>query len=149
MKHFKPLAVLAFCLCGLAALTSFTVNEGTFSLRYVSSKPEPTIITLTYTNFADYPSIDCSFASEGGFQASGTATMQVHTFGNVWHCLTTFKTEEGTFTIREECNQTTNLGQWQIVEGTGAYEYLHGNGKLTMPDWGTIYTGEISWLNNK
>jgi hypothetical protein len=150
MKHFKRLAILAFCLSGLAALSSFTVreNHSTYPSK-VRDNPVPTTITLTYTGFDAYPTLYCSFTSEGGLQASGTATMVVNTFGNVFHCHTTFVTEQGTFTIQEECNQTTWVGQWQIVEGTGAYENLHGNGKLSMPDWGTIYTGKISWLNKE
>jgi hypothetical protein len=148
MKHFNRLAIFTFCLIGLATFSSFTVRDSVSYLRKVRDNPVPTTITLTYTDFAKYPTIDCSFTTEGGLQISGTATMVVHTFGNVFHCLTMFVSEQGTFTIQEECNQTTYVGQWQIVDGTGAYENLHGNGNLTMPDWGTIYTGKISWLNN-
>lgn len=146
MKPFKPLAILSFCLFGLAAFSSFTARENHLYLGSVQDKPVPTTITLTYTG-GEWPITYGTFTSEGGLTTSGTATMVIHEFGNVWHCLTTFTSEQGTFTIREECNRTTYVGQWQIMDGTGAYENLHGNGKLAMPDWGTIYTGKISWLN--
>ena len=59
--------------------------------------------------------------------------MYVNSFGNVFHCIITLVTSEGTLTIREECNKTTFMGQWQIIDGTGAYATLRGNAKVMMP----------------
>lgn len=34
--------------------------------------------------------------------------------------------------IHSQCNLLTNVGQWRIVRGTGAYAGLRGNGSLLM-----------------
>ena len=72
--------------------------------------------------------------------------MFVNSFGNVFHCIITLVTSEGTLTIREECNKTTFMGQWQIMEGTGAYVNLRGNGKVMMPQGFEVLEGVIYWI---
>ena len=70
----------------------------------------------------------------------------MNSFGNVFHCIITLVTSEGTLNIREECNKTTFMGQWQIVDGTGAYINLRGNGKVMMPRGFEVLEGVIYWI---
>jgi hypothetical protein len=61
------------------------------------------------------------------------------------HCLYVFVSEDGTFTVREDCEFFTDPahGIWRIVSGTGAYRHLQGIGSALMPDNLEIWTGVV------
>jgi len=110
-----------------------------------SNKPTPVTITMTITG-GRFPTFTGPVTTTGDLIPPGEGSMFVNSFGNVFHCIITLVTSEGTLTIREECNKTTFMGQWQIVEGTGAYVNLRGNGIVMMPRGFEILEGVIYWI---
>lgn len=148
MKHLKLPFFIPLFVAGFIAVTSFT-TQGSSKIKKVQiQSPESTTITLAYTG-GSFPTLDCEFTAEGGLETSGTAKMDINMFGGVFHCLTTFSDENGTFTIKEECNMKTWVGVWQVIEGAGAYANLRGGGSLTMPDWDEIYPGKMRWTRGQ
>jgi hypothetical protein len=85
--------------------------------------------TLTWTG---------TFTTSGALDISGDAIMVIgpNVNGTIAHCEITLTTSDGTITIHEECQFATKpyKGRWEIVDGTGAYANLLGNGSLSMPD---------------
>ena len=60
------------------------------------------------------------------------------------HCIFLITFPNGTITIRMNCNMVTFNGVWQVLDGTGAYSNLKGNGSLIMPnDNDEILTGTV------
>ena len=111
-----------------------------FTTGWVSSKPahNPTPITITcpFTDIGAYPFFPGTFTISGAFETSGEATMDAGFNFNFRraHCTITLTDEHGTITIHEECHFASipHKGRWEIVNGTGAYANLRGNGSLTM-----------------
>jgi len=83
-----------------------------------TNKPMPVTITMTITG-GTFPTFTGPITTTGDLIPPGEGSMFVNSFGNVFHCIITLVTSEGTLNIREECNKTTFMGQWQIAEGTG------------------------------
>ena len=108
------------------------------------NKPIPVTITMTITG-GTFPTFTGPITTTGDVIPPGEGSMYVNSFGNVFHCIITLVTSEGTLKIREECNKATFMGQWQIVEGTGAYVNLRGNGKVMMPRGFEVLEGIIYW----
>ena len=109
-----------------------------------SGKPIPVTITMTITGGV-FPTFTGPITTTGNLIPPGEGSMYVNSFGNVFHCIITLITSEGTITIRELCNKTTFMGEWQIVDGTGAYVNLRGNGKVMMPRGQEVLEGTIQW----
>ena len=59
----------------------------------------------------------------------------LNTNGIVYHCIWTLTDGNGTITLHEQCEQGSSVaqGRWEIVNGTGAYTNLRGNGSSLMP----------------
>ena len=110
-----------------------------------NNKPVPVTITMTITG-GTFPTYTGPITTTEDLIPPGQGSMYVNSFGNVFHCTITLVTSEGTLTIREECNKTTFMGQWQIVESTGAYVNLRGNGKVLMPRGFEVLEGIIYWI---
>ena len=110
-----------------------------------SNKPTPVTITMTITG-GTFPTFTGPITTTGNLIPPGEGSMFVNSFGNVFHCIITLVTSEGTLKIREECNKTTFMGQWQIMKGTGAYVNLRGNGKVMMPRGFEVLEGVIYWI---
>jgi hypothetical protein len=85
--------------------------------------------TLTWTGY---------FTTSGALDITGDAIMVINpnVNGTIAHCEITLTAPDGTITIHEECQFATKpyKGRWEIVDGTGAYTNLRGNGSLSMPD---------------
>ena len=96
------------------------------------NEPASVIITMTITG-GTFPTFTGPITTSGNLLPPGDGSMFVKSFGNVFHCIIMLETSDGTVEIRQECNKTTFMGQWQIVNGTGAYVNLRGNGKVLMP----------------
>jgi hypothetical protein len=114
---------------------------------YLQVNPIPVTITMTITGGA-FPTFTGPITTTGDLIPPAEGSMYVNSFGNVFHCIITMVTSEGTITIREECNKTTFMGQWQIVDGTGAYANLRGNGKVMMPRRQEVLEGTIAGINS-
>lgn len=110
-----------------------------------SNKPIPVTITMTITG-GTFPTFTGPITTTGDLIPPGEGSMYVNSFGNVFHCIITLVTFEGTIRIREECNKATFMGQWQIIDGTGAYANLRGNGKVMMPRGFEVLEGIIYWI---
>ena len=101
-----------------------------------SQNHKPVTITAVY-NFSTFPNVSGTFTTTGALNTSGTTTMAINPNANGTraHCVIVLTSELGTITIHQECEFATSpaKGQWQIVDGTGAYANLKGNGSLLMP----------------
>ena len=77
-----------------------------------------------------------TFTASGALETSGTNFMEVRASGkshvSAIHCTNSVVTPDGTFTILMNCQFSTSTGQWRIINGTGAYTNLRGNGSLIM-----------------
>ena len=112
-----------------------------------NNKPMPIVITATYTS-GKFPLFSGTFVTTDGSIPSGTTTMYVQPIGKlVFHCIITLITRNGNISIREECQfaTTPSGGQWQIIEGTGDYVNLRGNGNVMMPPGQEVLEGSIRW----
>lgn len=130
MRHNKcfsaaiALCVIAFCAMGVAPAAS----------------AKPTGVTIdSHFDPAGYPDEVGTFTSSGALTISGDATMHVECLGARCHCVVILIASDGsgTITIDQRCEFGSPYpykGRWQIVDGTGAYTDLKGNGSLTMPD---------------
>ena len=115
------------------------------------SAPEPTPVTITAVfDFSTLPDVAGTFTTSGALAISGVATMHVgfNADGTRAHCVVTLIASDGTGTIiiHQQCEFATPYpyrGRWEIVNGTGAYANLRGNGSLTMPDDQEAMTGFI------
>ena len=82
--------------------------------------------------------------ASGAINATGTFVMPTESLGMALHCIFILTFSTGTITIRMNCNMVTFNGEWQIIEGTGAYQNLKGGGSLVMPnDTDEILTGTL------
>ena len=80
----------------------------------------------------------------GAFEAVGSYEMPTEVHGSALHCVFMITFPNGTVTIRMNCNMVTFNGVWKVLEGTGAYANLKGNGSLIMPnDDDEILTGTV------
>lgn len=108
--------------------------------------PTPVTITAIFTG-GTFPVLTGYFTTSGALDITGDAEMTIgpKADGKVAHCIVELTTPEGNITIRQECEFSTDpaRGSWQIVEGTGAYENLKGNGSLLMPPNTEAMTGKI------
>jgi hypothetical protein len=112
------------------------------------NQPIPVTITATYTG-GKFPTFTGTFLVTDGLIPTGTTTMFVQPLGQqVFHCIITLFTQNGSITIREECQFATTpaSGVWQIADGTGDYINLRGNGKVMMPPGQEVLEGSISWI---
>ena len=133
--------LLLFTAASFILLTAFKTNN------LPSPSKGPVTITAVY-DFSTFPFVTGTFTSSGALTISGTSTMDVgpNTNGVRAHCVVTLTAPNGTITIHQQCEFSTNppKGRWEIVAGTGAYANLKGNGSLLMPPnteamEGTIY----------
>lgn len=147
------ISIIAFAGCkkedssvsGPNQASSMTMDNGTTSNTGKANTPTPVTITLAITG-GSFPTLTGPVTTTGNLILPGQGSMFINAFGNVFHCTITVVTSEGTITIRQECNKTTFMGQWQIAEGTGAYVNLRGNGKVMMPRGFEVLEGVIYWI---
>jgi len=142
MQHNKIISA-AIVLCTIAFFTMASVPSGS------ASTPTPVTITGTY-DFSTFPDVTGTFTTTGALTISGDTTMHIgpNYNGTRAHCVVTLIASDGTGTIiiHQQCEFATPYpyrGRWEIVNGTGAYANLRGNGSLTMPDDQEAMTGFI------
>ena len=73
-----------------------------------------------------------TFESTGAIATTGLESQVFRVAGLSLHCVHTLTDANGTIVIRSQCNLVTNVGEWRVVSGTGAYAGLKGNGSLLM-----------------
>jgi hypothetical protein len=121
MQHNKFLsAAIALCLIAI-----FTMSGAP------SPTAKPTPVTFVFTAGTHTLTIT------GAIEATGTYTMNpVVITGRTAHCTNNLVTPYGTITALSSCQSNSSgvgtIGTWHIVNGTGAYANLRGNGKLVM-----------------
>jgi hypothetical protein len=141
MRH-NNIFTAAIALCMIAFFTMGSVPSASAS----TPTPVPVTITGVY-DFTNFPYVTGTFTTSGALTISGTTTMHVdpNYNGIRAHCVVMLTPSDGsgTITIDQECQFATSMpapyptgqgkGRWEIVDGTGAYANLNGNGSLTMP----------------
>lgn len=148
MKQYKffsaaiALVLIAFFTTGW--MTSPTaVGSNTLS----STKPTSVFLNTTQLTVTGAPP---SVVKTGTYVASpelgtsGTYVMDIHFFGQAFHCTTTFTPNGGDeFTTFSECQMTTLTGQWRVISGTGIYSDLKANGSIVMVPRHEMCTGRV------
>jgi len=133
MNKLNKFSSAAIALCVIAIFTMGSVPS-------VWANPTPISINAHFDP-SGFPDEVGTFTTSGALTISGNATMHVepNRTGTIAHCVVTLIASDGsgTITIHQRCEFATPYpykGRWQIVDGTGAYANLNGNGSLTMPD---------------
>jgi len=139
MKQNKFLTVLIV----LSTIAFFTTS---WKAIPVTPKKQWVSINGTY-DFSTFPNTTGTYVTSGALNLSGYTTMDINPIvpGKVSHCVVVLYAKDGTITIHQSCEFSTNpaKGQWKIVSGTGAYANLKGNGSLLMPPNQEAMTGYI------
>lgn len=142
-------------MIGVLALlltSSFTPRNSVSSQGLATAKAlrvaEPVTIHTTITGVEEDGTTYTGVVEISGcITASGTYVMPTEAHGMALHCILELDLPNGNITITMKCNMKTLNGQWQVVEGTGAYQELKGGGSLVMINQETeeILTGKIRW----
>ena len=147
-KAIKSALALSISLFTLFTVSSFTKSapiKGSNSIVTALSEKTP-VTFFTRATSADGTTYYGTVEASGGIDATGTYVMPTEVHGMALHCLLIITFPDGTLTIRMNCNMRTGNGRWQILEGTGVYSELRGNGPLVMPNENDeILTGNIKW----
>ncbi|MGH9967569.1 MAG: hypothetical protein ACREBG_07010 [Pyrinomonadaceae bacterium] len=101
------------------------------ALSAQAAKRQPVSIVIHDFAVSDDTAVG-TFESTGDIETSGLESQVFRVNGLTLHCVHTLTAAEGTIVIHSQCNLLTNVGQWRIVSGTGAYAGLKGNGSLLM-----------------
>ena len=147
-KAILTVALITIGLFTVLTLTSFnynTVTKENSSQLAVLNKRVP-ITFFTSATSAEASTYFGIVEASGGINKSGTYVMPTEVHGMALHCLLIITFPDGTITIRMNCNMKTGNGRWQVLEGTGVYAELEGNGPLVMPnETDEILTGTLRW----
>jgi hypothetical protein len=143
LKIIKMQLKSTFVFLGLSfiSLTGFNSKKNVLPLSHDSktTRQDFTPVTITAT-FTETSTLTWTgyFTTGGALDITGDAIMVINPNmnGTTAHCEITLTTDGGTIIIHEECQFATKpyKGRWEIVDGTGAYTNLRGNGSLSMPD---------------
>ena len=117
----------------LAAALLVTVSSvmAVSALSAPVAEPEPVFIDIHDFTVSDDTAVG-TFESTGAIATSGVESQVFLVAGLSLHCVHTLTAAEGTIVIRSQCNLVTNVGEWRVVSGTGAFAGLKGNGSLLM-----------------
>ncbi|MEO6000195.1 MAG: hypothetical protein ABIN89_25380 [Chitinophagaceae bacterium] len=103
---------------------------------YAGCKKEqsaPVSMNFTYSGQKAPGSFIGTFSATGGIKTSGTNLMTVQTVGEEFNCVYTLTPDDGgSIVLYSHCKMATNTGTWRILNGTGSYSNLGGNGSLIM-----------------
>ena len=143
-RSIISISIIAACIMAFFMLSSFKTTPSVStskSLTFDRAAPITFFGSITGGAGTTYTGI---VQATGGINASGTFVMPTELLGMALHCVFILTFPSGTITIRMNCNMTTLNGQWQIIDGTGAYQNLKGGGSLIMPnDTDEILTGTL------
>ena len=149
----KSILSMAACIMVLVMFSSFTmVSTESFKTSKASALSKSPVTFLTSaTSISESPTgfiFLGTVTATGAINASGTYWMDVEFHGkSALHCVLVLTLPNGTITMRMNCNMMTGLGRWQVLDGTGSYQTLKGQGPLVMPnDIEEILTGTVSGL---
>ena len=118
-------------LLAVALLVTVSSVMAVSALSAPVAEPEPVFIDIHDFTVSDDTAVG-TFESTGAIATSGDESQVFRVAGLSLHCVHTLTAAEGTIVIRSQCNLVTNVGQWRVVSGTGAYAGLKGNGSLLM-----------------
>ena len=110
-------------LCGLVMAAAALTTQ--------AAEPVPVFIDIHDFTVSDDTAVG-TFESTGGIATTGDESQVFRVSGLSLHCVHTLTDANGTIVIYSQCNLVTNVGQWRVVSGTGAYAGLRGNGTLLM-----------------
>lgn len=141
-------ALISISALALGLLTSFTplntIKEKLSTKDVQQKKGAITFYAHDPNILEDGTTYTGTIRAEGAINAEGENIMYTEVHGMALHCTLVATFPLGTLTIRMNCNMKTFNGRWKILEGTGAYASLKGEGSLVMPnDVDEILTGSI------
>jgi hypothetical protein len=134
------LAFVFVAVLGAAAictLPAFTVNKTTQVWKHARySQPVPIEVAYTKVGPLVNGAVVGTFTAESEIfpsgMATGTFTMVPTRLGQALHCTIDLATPYGEINAVMECNEMTMLGNWHIVDASGAYADVTGGGKVDM-----------------
>ena len=118
-------------LLAVALLVTVSSVMAVSALSAPVAQPEPVFIDIHDFAVSDDTAVG-TLESSGAIATSGDESQVFRVAGLSLHCVHTLTAAEGTIVIHSQCNLLTNVGQWRVVSGTGAYAGLKGNGSLLM-----------------
>lgn len=124
-----PTRLLTAVCCAAVALGALPSLLAPITAR--AAERQPIFIDIHDFTISDDTAVG-TFESTGAIATSGLESQVFRVAGMSLHCVHTLVAAEGTIVIHSQCNMNTNVGQWRIVGGTGAYAGLRGNGSLLM-----------------
>ena len=112
-----------------------------------NGQSSPVSIRTSFTGGA-FPTLTGTFTTNGAIETSGDIVMDMYpnVSGIRSHFVLTLVSSNGTITIHQNCvfSNLSSKGNWKIVNGTGAYTNLKGNGSVLMLPFGEEMEGDIS-----
>jgi len=137
----KKQGFLALVATAILALTLGASKNGHTlpSAEEVMNDSQPVEVQLSISAFFNGPSTTAgTFTSSGFLNTSGTTSETVTLTSQTFHGQTTFTDANGSFTanLNGQWSMTSATtaqgnGNWNILNGTGAYAQLKGTGNLT------------------
>ena len=140
--------LIAACTIAFFMISSFeTIPSTSTSKALTFGKEDPVVFSGSVTSSDGGSTYYGPVTATGAINASGTFVMPAEVHGMALHCIFVLTFPQGTITIRMNCNMVTSNGQWNVLDGTGAYQNLKGGGSLVMPNENDeILTGTVSGL---
>jgi hypothetical protein len=138
MKSYRRIILVAIAAMALT-MSGCTKETGILSMEEEINYKKPVDVSLSINAFFTGPSTTAgTFTSTGFLNTSGTTAETVTLTSQTFHGQTVFTDAEGSFTaiLNGQWSMTspsTALGQgnWNIINGSGAYALLKGNGQLS------------------
>lgn len=125
-EHRRTVVRRGVLLCFLGSLVMMASVVNAYA-----DEPQPVFIDIHDFAITDTTAVG-TFTSTGAITTTGVESQVFRVEGMSLHCVHTLTDAAGTIVISSQCNMITNVGQWRIVSGTGAYAGLKGNGSLLM-----------------
>jgi hypothetical protein len=115
---------------------------------HATAQPSKIAITTTFTGGL-FPTYTGTFTASGAIETSGDVTLDIdpNISGIRAQFVLTLKSWNGsTITIHQQCQFSTSpaKGRWEIVNGTGDYADLRGNGSILMVPYGEEMEGDLN-----
>jgi hypothetical protein len=146
-KSIISISIIATCMMAFCMMSGFKTNPSEVKLKPQNFNSAESInISSSNTSTLDNINYFGDVTLTGAINATGTYTMPTEVLGMALHCTFYLTLPEGTITIRMLCNMQTLNGRWRVLDGTGAYQNLRGEGSLFMPGTEEVLEGSVSGL---
>ena len=146
-KSIISVSIIATYIMAFFMMSGFKTNPSSgISRPQKFNHAQSITITSSNTSTLDDVNYFGDVTLTGAINATGTYTMPTEVLGMALHCTFYLTLPQGTITIRMNCNMQTLRGRWTVLDGTGTYQNLRGEGSLFMPGIEEVLNGTVSGL---